>query len=235
MSEASPPPPKKSERFSTVTTVLIALISTVIALVASQSAVASGNATEAQHDGVLAKINLERINGSTYALIARNRRAFADYRFSRDLYYLTFDYINEAEANGTSALGTRLRLEAASQLEESNNAFRYIDNSYLIADENGEYYDFDETNYISDRLQNAAIYQDVNYDDDFEQANQYRTEGLYLGASLLVWFLALMFLTWAEITKSALRWVWLVAGVLMALGIVLAYVALTVLNALGRS
>jgi hypothetical protein len=76
---------------------------------------------------VLAKINLERISGSTYTLIARDRRAFNDYRFSRSLYYLTFDYINQAKVNGSSPLGTRLRLEAAGQLEESNNAYTYID------------------------------------------------------------------------------------------------------------
>ena len=234
MSEASPPPEKKkSERFSTVTTVLIALVSTVIALVASQSALASGNATEAQHNGVLAKINLERVNGSTNTLIARNRRAFADYRFSRSLYYLTFDYINQAEVNGSSPLGTRLRLEAAGQLEESNNAYTYIDSGYLIADEAGEYYEFDEANFINDRLQNAAIYQDVNYTDNFNEANAFRTEGLYLGASLFVWFLALMFLTWAEITKSALRWVWLTVGILIASGVVAAYSGSGVITALG--
>lgn len=235
MSESSPPPPapKKSERFSTVVTVLIALVSTVIALVASQSALASGNATEAQHNGVLAKINLERANGATYTLIARDRRAFNDYRFGLSLYYLTFDYIDQAEANGSTPLGTRLRLEAAGQLEESNNAYTYIDSGYLIADENGTYYDFDEANFLNDRLQNAAIYQDVNFTDNFTEANQYRTEGLYLGASLFVWFLSLMFLTWAEITKSALRWVWLAAGILIALGITAAYIGSGVIGALG--
>lgn len=236
MSEGNPPPapaPKKSERLSTVITVLIALVSTVIALVASQSALASGNATEAQHNGVIAKINLERVNGSTYTLVARNRRAFSDYRFNRDLYFLTFDYINQAEGGGSSPLGTRLRLEAAGQLEESNNAYTYIDSGYLIADEAGEYYDFDEGNFINDRLQNAAIYQDVDYVDNFNEANSYRNEGLYLGASLFVWFVSLMFLTWAEITKSALRWVWLAAGVLVALGIVIAYLGSGIISALG--
>lgn len=235
MSDASPPPEakKKSERFSTVTTVLIALVSTVIALVASQSALASGNATEAQHNGVIAKINLERVNGSTYTLIARNQRAFNDYLFNRSLYFLTFDYINQAEAGGSSPLGTRLRLEAAGQLEESNNAYTYIDSGYLIADEAGEYYAFDEANFVNDRLQNAAIYQDVDHIDNFNEANRYRADGLYLGASLFVWFLSLMFLTWAEITKSALRWVWLAAGVLTALGIVVAYIGSGILTALG--
>ena len=41
--------------------------------------------------------------------------------------------------------------------------------------------------------------------------------------SLLAWFIALMFLTWADISKSALRWVWLAAGALLALGLVAAY------------
>src|SRR5438132_36447 len=111
----------KVSRFNTISTVLIALVSTVIALVAAQSAVASGNATEAQHDGVLAKINLERVDGATRAQIAREQRAFDDYRTNRDLYSVTFDYAVRAENDGNQALGTRLRLEAASELEDSNN------------------------------------------------------------------------------------------------------------------
>ncbi|MCC6188647.1 MAG: hypothetical protein IT318_06405 [Anaerolineales bacterium] len=224
---------KKSERFSTVVTVLIAVVSTVIALVASQAAVASGDATEAQHNGVLAKINLERVDGGSWTQIARNRRAFNDYRVNRDLYSLTFDYITQAEAEGSSPLGTRLRLEAAGQLEESNGAYRFIDSGYLIADEAGEYVGLDEPNFINDKRQTAAIYQDIDYDDNFADANRFRTEGLYLGATLFVWFLSLMFLTWAEITKSALRWVWLAAGVLIALGLVAAYVVSGMISALG--
>jgi hypothetical protein len=224
---------KKSERFATVVTVLIALVSTVIALVASQSAVASGNATEAQHNGVLAKINLERVDGGSWTQVARNRRAFSDYRFNRDLYFLTFDYISQAEAADNAALGTRLRLEAAGQLEESNNAYTFIDAGYLIADEAGEYVGLDEPNFINDRRQNAAIYADIDYDDNFTEANRFRTEGLYLGATLFVWFLALMFLTWAEISRSALRWVWLTAGILIALGLLVAYALSGMINALG--
>lgn len=224
---------KKSERFSTVVTVLIAVVSTVIALVASQAAVASGDATEAQHNGVLAKINLERVDGGSWTQIARNRRAFNDYRVNRDLYSLTFDYITQAEAEGSSPLGTRLRLEAAGQLEESNGAYHFIDSGYLIADEGGEYVGLDEPNFINDKRQTAAIYQDIDYDDNFADANRFRTEGLYLGATLFVWFLSLMFLTWAEITKSALRWVWLAAGVLIALGLVAAYVVSGMVSALG--
>jgi hypothetical protein len=227
------PAKKKSERFATVVTVLIALVSTVIALVASQSAVASGNATEAQHNGVLAKINLERVDGGTWTQIARNRRAFNDYRFNRDLYFLTFEYINQAEAGGSSPLGTRLRLEAAGQLEESNNAYSFIDSGYLIADEAGEYIGLDEPNFINDRRQTAAIYEDIDYNDNFTEASRFRTEGLYLGGTLFVWFLALMFLTWAEITKSALRWVWLAAGILIALALMAAYTLSGMMSALG--
>jgi hypothetical protein len=225
--------PKKSERFATVVTVLIALVSTVIALVASQSAVASGNAMEAQHNGVLAKINLERVDGGSWTQLARDRRAFNDYRFNRDLYFLTFEYIGQAEAGGSSPLGTRLRLEAAGQLEESNNAYTFIDSRYLIADESAEYVGLDEPNLINDRRQTAAIYQDIDYDDNFAEAGRFRTEGLYLGATLFVWFLALMFLTWAEITKSALRWVWLAAGILISLGLLAAYTLSGMMGALG--
>src|SRR5512135_2722318 len=102
-------PKDKSNRFETVVTVLIALVSTVIALVASQSAVASGNATQTQHDGVIAKINLERVDGSSRAQIAHNERAFSIYRTNRDAYTLTIDYANKAEAAGNKDQGTALR------------------------------------------------------------------------------------------------------------------------------
>ena len=133
-------PQAKTDRFETVVTVLIAVVSTIIALVASQSAVASGNATEAQHDGVLAKINLERVDGSSKAQIAHNERAFSIYRSNRDLYSLTIDFAQKAEAAGNAAQGTALRQEAARQLEDSNNAYRFIDTNYLVKDPaSGEY------------------------------------------------------------------------------------------------
>lgn len=232
MSE-SPEPKGKTERFQTVTTVLIALVSTIIALVASQAAVASGNAGDAQQKGVLAKINLERVDGASRTQIARNRRAFNTYRFNRSLYSLTFDYVGQAEANGSSPQGTRLRLEATEYLEDSNNAWTFINTDYLIADAAGEYVDFDEATFLNDQRQAAAIYQDLDFNDNFLEANMLRTNGLYLSASLFVWFVALMFLTWAGISKSALRWVWLSAGVLIVIGIVAAYTLSSVVAAMG--
>jgi hypothetical protein len=216
-------PESGSNRFSTVTTVLIALVSTVIALVASQAATASGNATEAQHNGVIAKINLERTDGGSWAQIARSRRAFDSYRFNRRLYDLTFEYVSRAEADGSTPEGTRLRLEAAGQLEESNLAYDFIDSGYLLRDASGELAEFDVDNYLNDQRQTAAIYQDVDYDDDFTGAGQLRQQSLALNISLLFWFVALLFFTWAELTRSWLRWIWLGAGVLVSLGILAAY------------
>jgi len=136
-------PESKTDRFETVVTILIAIVSTVIALVASQSAVASGNATEAQHDGVLAKINLERVDGASRTQIAHNERAFDIYRTNRDLYSLTIDFANKAEAAGNTAQGTALRQEAARLLEDSNNAYTFINRDYLVKDANGDYTSFD--------------------------------------------------------------------------------------------
>ena len=223
----------KTDRFETVVTVLIALVSTVIALVASQSAVASGNATEAQHAGVLAKTNLERVDGSSQAQIAHNERAFSIYRTNRDLYTLTLDYATKAEAAGNAAQGTQLRVEAASQLEVSNNAYGFIASDYLVKDSNREFTSFDEKNYLNDQRQAAAVFEDISFTNNFTQADQLRTQSLTLGLSLLAWFVALMFLTWAEITKSALRWMWLIAAVLLSLGLVAAYVVSDLTQILG--
>jgi hypothetical protein len=226
-------PEAAGSRLSTVVTVLIALVSTVIALVASQAATASGNATEAQHNGVIAKINLERTDGGSWAQIARSRRAFNTYRFNRRLYDLTFDYIAQAESQGSSPQGTRLRLEAAGQLEESNLAYNFTDAGYLLQDEAGNYTDFDVDNYLNDQRQVAAIYQDIDYDDNFADAAVLRRDSLALNISVLFWFIALLFFTWAEITRSWLRWLWLGAGVLVSLGILAAYVLNGLSAALG--
>lgn len=230
---SEPTPDKKSDRLSTVTTVLIALVSTVIALVAARAATASGDSTEAQHNGVLAKINLERTVGGAWAQIARNKRAFDSYRFNLRNYYQTFDYINQAEANGSSPEGTRLRLEAQGQLEASNLAFEFVDTQYLLADDQGNYSEFDVDTYLNDQRQNASIYQDVDYDDNFADAARLRTESLGLNLSLLFWFVSLLCLTWAELTRSWLRWVWLGAGLLVAFGILAIYLLTGLSSALG--
>jgi hypothetical protein len=230
---SEPTPDKKSDRLSTVTTVLIALVSTVIALVAARAATASGDSTEAQHNGVLAKINLERTVGGAWAQIARNKRAFDSYRFNLRNYYQTFDYITEVEASGSSPEGTRLRLEAQGQLEESNLAYEFVDNQYLLADDQGNYSEFDVDTYLNDQRQSASIYQDVDYDDNFADAARLRTESLGLNLSLLFWFVSLLFLTWAELTRSWLRWVWLGAGLLVAFAILVIYLLTGLSAALG--
>jgi hypothetical protein len=45
-----------------------------------------------------------------------------------------------------------------------------------------------------------------------------------------VWFLSLTFLTWAQISKTGLRYLWLLIGVLAAVGIVAAYFLFILLN-----
>jgi hypothetical protein len=229
------PDPKKADRFQTVVTVLIALVSTIIALVASQAAQASGNATEAQHDGVLAKINLERVDGASRTQIAQNERAFSEYLFNNNLYTLTFQFIGQAETAGNSAQGTRLRLEAAAQLDTSDNALNFINRNYLIKDASGQFVKFDDQNFLNAQRQDAAIYENIDYTGNFATANQQRAQSIGLSLSLVVWFVALMFLTWAEITKSNLRWLWLLAGVLLGLGITVAYMLSGVLHVMGLS
>ncbi len=51
--------------------------------------------------------------------------------------------------------------------------------------------------------------------------------------SLIVLFVSVLFLTWAQITRSALRWVWLGAGVLVALGVGAGYLLAGMAGALG--
>ncbi len=216
----SPTPPANSERFQTVVTILIAVVSTAIALVASQAAVASGNTTEAQHNGVLAKINLERVNGGSRVLLAQNRRAFDQYRFQYSLYLLTYDYQTAAAQAGNTVYDTRLRQEAESHYEDSLIAFDLVDSRYLTADAEAAsgYSGFDGDRFVESRQQTAAIYQDLDSADNFNAANSFRTRTLALNAGIIVLFLSVMFLTWAQITHSPLRWVWLGAGVLIALG-----------------
>jgi hypothetical protein len=228
-SEASP----GSERFQTVTTILIALVSTAIALVASQAAVVAGNSTEAQENGVIAKINLERVDGGHRIKVARNHRAFDEYRFHRALWSLTSGYIRQQMDAGRTTHETRLRQEAAGLLEESNLAYQFVESGYLQFDETtGDYTQFDEEAYLGDGRQRAAIYEDIDSADDFTEAVRLREQALAMNLSLIVLFVSVMFLTWAQITHSLLKWVWLAAGLLIALATGLAYLLVPLLSRL---
>lgn len=210
-----------SERFQTFVTILIALLSTAVALVASQAAVLIGNTTEAQHNGVLAKINQERVDGGSRVQLARNQQAYYDYQYKYSLSTLTRDYAVEAENAGQAAYGTRLRQEAASLLEESDLAYYSMETYYLTEDADGNLTGLDSALYIADGRNSAEIGQhlDLRYDDNFAEADALRQEALGLSVSIIVLFVSVMFLTWAQITRSLLRWVWLGAGVLVALGV----------------
>jgi hypothetical protein len=225
VSDSNPP----SDRFSTLVTVLIALVSTVIALVASQAATASGNAGEAQHEGVQAEINLQRVRGAAFIEIARNQRLFADYATNARLEALAGTYRAEARQAGNAAHENRLADDQARFADDSAAALRYIDGTYLTWD--GERYTaWDADTYLIDTEQDAAYYQDIDLAKPFAEAAVLRRDSLALNASLLVWFLSLTFLTWAQISKSGLRYLWLLVGVLAALGIVAAYALFMLVN-----
>lgn len=218
-----------SDRFTTLVTVLIALVSTVIALVASQAATASGNAAEAQHEGVQAEINLQRVRGAALIEIARNERLFADFSTNARLEELAGTYRAEARSAGNAAHENRLADDQARFADDSAAALRHIDGTYLLWD--GERYtDWDAATFLIDTEQDQAYYQDIDRTKAFTEADLLRRDSLALNASLLVWFLSLTFLTWAQISKSGLRYLWLLIGVLAALGIVAAYALFLVVN-----
>jgi hypothetical protein len=225
---------QNSERFQTSVTILIALLSTAVALVASQAAVLIGNTTEAQHNGVLAKINQERVDGGSRVQLARNQLAYYDYLFKDSLSTLTRDYAVEAENAGQTSYGTRLRLEAASLREESDLAYYSMETYYLAKDAEGNLAGLDIERYIADGRNSAEIGQhlDLRFDDNFAEAEQLRSQALGLSVSIIVLFFSVMFLTWAQITRSLLRWVWLGAGVLIALAVGGVYLSSWILSLL---
>lgn len=238
-STAAPPPeapPAKSagaERFETGVTILIALVSTIIALAAAQSAVFNGDAVDAQHNGVLAKINLERANGDAYVWLAQNQRVFAQYQTNQTLYDLTNAAAETAVADERAAHGTRLYLEAAAYYEDVEVARDFLDPAYLITDAEDDYVGIDAGNFLQDRQQSAAVYQDIDFTDDFAEADQARYDSNAMALSLVALFVAVLFLTWAQITSSALKWVWLLIGSLITLMTLGIYALSTLLKTLG--
>jgi len=223
------------ERYQTIVTILIAVVSTAIALVASQVAVTSGSVTESQHNGVLAKINLERVDSANYVELMRNLRAFNQYRFGGRLRTLTQEYVQPAMDAGQTVYETRLRQEAAAFREDQDIAGDFVHFGYVLADENGEYTTFDREEFLADEQRGAEIDQHLDLDssDNFADEDRYRTQALAMSISMIVLFVSVTFLTWAEITRSALRWVWLAAGVLVALGVLVAYALSGMISMLG--
>jgi len=230
---SSPTSSDSSERFQTTTTILIALVSTAIALVASQVAVTMGQATEAEHNGVLAKINLERVDGGSRIRLTNYLRAFDAYRFSHLLQTITSGYISQAMSAGETSYETRLRQEAAAQREDSTIALDFVQLDYVTANAQGEYTKFRSDEFLTDQRSGAEIYQDLDSRDNFAEADRARTQSLVMSASMIVLFVSVMFLTWAQITRSPLRWVWLGAGLLLALGTGAAYLLNGIVGALG--
>ena len=221
------------ERFQTGTTILIAIVSTAIALVASQAAVTMGQVTEAQHNGVLAKINLERVDGSSRIRLTNYLRAFDEYRFSRVLQKLTSGYIPQAVTAGEKDYETRLRQEAAARREESDIALDFVHLGYVDTNSQGEYNNFRNEEFLDDEREGAEIYQDLDPQDNFTEADEFRNQALLMSASMIVLFISVMFLTWAQITRSVLRWVWLGAGLLLAVGTGAAYLLNGLVGMLG--
>lgn len=203
--EKVPPTGESSDRFQTIVAVLIAVVSMISAGVIWRASLAGSSATTADRRGLIATVKYEAAYAQTVSTLyeeARYASQHARYQARVDALAALDDDAAHSEA------------EWVKQIVVNLGSFTLLatDPTYRTAD--GEL-DLDAR--LDDLRAADADLRDLDPQQDFAAADRYYRESQLLVSAVIVFAVALFFLTLAEITRHRARVALAVAGAVVFL------------------
>ncbi len=185
----------KSNRFSNIVAILIALVTTVGAIIAWRVAVASSDAGSADTTGLLVAVDNDDATTQATLLAIGHQTAYAG--FVRD----------DALATALYQAGGHFNALADSLVEAANRSLDYIPRAYIDRKQN-----FDVQRDLGENLAEKTLAKDVNPQPHFQAADVARSKAQWL-LFVLIWFgVALVLLTLADAVQNVLRYLFLIGG-----------------------
>lgn len=196
---------RSSERFRTLVGVMIAIVTVIGAVVAWRSALAGTEAGNADDAGIIAALNTQETNTLSDIISSQHRTSFLEYwQHKQQIEELAADgsleNIPEGDPNGV----IRQVTEAADLATASKLFFpsRYLnpDGTYNVTKERAE------------TLAEEAQRRDMNAQQHFDDANQWRDKSLALVVSLVVLGIALWLFALAETIEHRVKYALALGG-----------------------
>ena len=194
----SSPSHAASDRFKTVVAVMIAAVMVLSALTAWRASIAAGEAEQANSAGLAATLNLQEAQAVNSILLYQHYRAYTDY----ERYKLLGDLLGrDADAASETERDTLVRQqqEAYTLAEELSDTF--FSARYLKPD--GGY---DTSRELGEQLADASTSKDLNPHPHFDEADRTRSKSRALIGVLIIFVIAIWFLTLAEALDHFLKY-----------------------------
>ena len=196
---------RASERFRTLLGVMIAIVTVIGAFVAWRSALAATEAGNADDAGIIAALNTQETNTLSDIVSSQHRTSYLEYwQHKQQIERLAEDGSLENIPEGDPGGVVRQVTEAADLATASKLFFpsRYLnpDGTYNATKERAE------------TLAEEAQRRDMNAQQHFDEANQWRDKSLALVVSLVVLGIALWLFALAETIEHRIKYVLALGG-----------------------
>lgn len=201
---------KIDQRFRAFVGVMIAIVTVVGALVAWRSAVASNEAGNADDAGIIAALNAQETNTIGDIISSQNRTSYLDYwRYKQTIDQMavdgSLDNIEEGDPDGVVR-----EITEASDLATASKQFfesRYVnpDGTYNVAKQRAE------------NLAEESQRKDLNAQQHFNEANQWRDKSLALVATLVLLGISLWLFALGETIEHRVKYVLAAGGLALLL------------------
>lgn len=188
-----------NDRFKTIVAVMIAVVTVLGALVAWRSALAGNEAGNADDAGIIAALNTQETTTLTSMLANQHRTAHVDYVRYRQI---ALDMVEDGTLDRASDAERPAVLRSIIEsLNLATAAKQFFPARYLDPDET---YDIDRE--VGEEIAEAEQRKDLNAEQHFTEANQWRDKSLALIGTLIVLGISLWLFAVAETVEHRAKY-----------------------------
>jgi hypothetical protein len=194
---------ESGDRFKTIVAVLIALVTTLSAVVAWRTALASDTASTADFVGLTASLQAEDTRASDYATMYANYRAYTDYVHHYKLGEAIQEQIDATPEADTPELRHQMNETYALAINDND----FFPGRYLERD-----LSYDKQRDLGEAWAEAAMKKDINPEPHFSLADSARSKTSWLVVVIIILSAALWFYTLAQSIDHPLKYVMALGG-----------------------
>jgi hypothetical protein len=191
------------DRFKTVIAILIALVTTVSAVVAWRTALASDAAGNADFAGLTASLRAENTRSSDTATMYANYRAYTDYVRHYRLGAMIGEEMDAAPEADTPAMRHQMNEAYALAINDAD----FFPGRYLERD-----LSYDKQRDLGEAWAEEAQKEDLDPQPHFARSDAMRTKTLWLLVAIIVLSASLWFYTLAQTINHSLKYVMAIGG-----------------------
>lgn len=202
-----------TERFETIITLTIAVVSVVMAFIGGWSSLTDDEASGAMKSGISAAINREKASVISHTWMFQDIRAYTEHQRLNTLVEVTTADAEAARLQGDDQQARALGQQVLSYRTEARAFGTFFAEEYVLPDGS-----FDEEQYLQHQMRFEVRNLDVNPEDDFQEALVVYDHAFTMVIVIRGLAVSVTALILARITKGRLRFGFYWLGLLVFIG-----------------